>query len=52
LRALKLIATEGDTIRSVPEGNRYPNILLRRAASGMECTNPTGIAHQAYPYLP
>ncbi len=39
LRALKLIATEGDAIRSVAKPNLDPNILLRRAASGMECIN-------------
>lgn len=39
LRALRLIATEGATIRSVAKPNLDPNILLRRAASGMECIN-------------
>ena len=39
LRALKLIVTDGDTIRSTAKPNLDPNILLRRAASGMECIN-------------
>lgn len=39
LRSLGLIAAEGDTIRSLAKPNLDPNILLRRAASGMECIN-------------
>jgi hypothetical protein len=39
LRALKLIVTDGDTVRSTAKPNLDPNILLRRAASGMECIN-------------
>jgi len=36
---LKLIVTDGDTVRSTAKPNLDPNILLRRAASGMECIN-------------
>ena len=39
LRAHKLIAGEGDELVALPKANLDPEILLRRAVSGMECIN-------------
>jgi len=36
---LKLIASDGNCVYSLARPNLDPDILLRRAASGMECIN-------------
>jgi hypothetical protein len=41
LRALKLIASDGDNLVAIPKPHLDPEILLRRAVSGMECINIT-----------
>ena len=63
LRSLGLIAAEGDTIRSLAKPNLDPNILLRRAASGMDpredghrsarrvCGSPTSGSYPRCRYL-
>ena len=41
LRALKLIESDGDYLIAIPKPHLDPEILLRRAVSGMECINIT-----------
>ena len=41
LRALKLIASDGDNLVAIPKPHLDPEMLLRRAVSGMECINIT-----------
>lgn len=41
LRTLRLIETDGDTVRSIVREGMDPNVLMRRAVSEMECINVT-----------
>lgn len=41
LRALKLIEADGDVFTSIVREGMDPNVLMRRAVSGMECINVT-----------